>query len=141
MMNAARSFTSWSVSLSFPPLGGMAVPDAGLRPFVMVSIRNAGLKASVTPGSCTIGFSAGPTPPSRPLPWHWAQPDVAYNVSPLLGSPGSVWAPVAAEPPPAVGDGELSAIVDIAVRTKKAGTPTASSRPRVTRIEAKSYLG
>jgi hypothetical protein len=65
---------------------------------------------------------------------------VAYNVSPLLGSPGSVWAPVAAEPP-AVGEGELSASVDIAVRTKKAGTPTASSRPRVTRIEAKSYLG
>src|SRR5207249_5215628 len=57
----------------------------------------------------------------------------------LLGSPGRAVEPVAADPLGA-GDGQLSAIVVIAVRTTKTGIPIASSSPRVTLIEAKSYL-
>ena len=69
-------------------------------------------------------------------------PDLIFDAIrwPLAGSPGRAVEPVAAEPLPE-GEGELAAIVDIAVRTMKAGIPNASTIPRDTRIEAKSYLG
>src|SRR5437867_1749082 len=53
---------------------------------------------------------------------------------PLVGSPGSAVVPVAADPL-APGEGELSARVDMAVRTTKAGMPTARRSARATRIE------
>src|SRR6266576_411966 len=111
MMKAATSLMSCPDSLSFQ--AGISAPVGGLRPFVMVSIRNAGLSfsASETPGSVTIGLSAGPIPPSRLEPWQVVQ-FCPYTLWPLLGSPGSAVVPVAADPP-ALGEGELSARVDM----------------------------
>src|SRR6266542_1800508 len=57
------------------------------------------------------------------------------SASPLVGSPGRAWAPVAAPPP--VGDGELSARVDMAVRMTTAGIPSASTIALVDRIDEK----
>src|SRR5256885_200799 len=142
MMYAARSLTSCAVRLSLPPFFGIGTclgsPGWGWRPLVMMSIKNAAPSGSETPGSFSMGLSAGPMPPSRAAPWQVAQ-FCAYRVAPLLGSPGSAVEPVAADPLDD-GEGELSAIVVIAVRTTKTGSPSATKSPRVTLIEAKSYL-
>src|SRR5438874_5692207 len=101
----------------------------------MMPIRKPGSSGVETPGSFSIGLSAGPMPPSRLAPWHVAQ-FWAYSVAPLLGSPGRAGAPLAADEPLGAGEGEVSASVDMAVSTKKAGIASTRRRPLVTRIEA-----
>src|ERR1700687_554154 len=109
---------SWSVRLELPPLGGIAIcfgsPAWGWRPFVMMSMRNAGSRALATPGSLSIGFSVAPIPPSRLAPWHVAQ-FWPYRLAPRAGAPGSAAAPEG------LGVGELSARVEIAVKAISAG--------------------
>src|SRR5207302_1628239 len=101
----------------------------------MISIRKLGSNGLDTPGSFSIGFSDGPIPPSRLAPWQVAQ-FWEKSAWPLVGSPGSVVVPLAVD----AGDGDVSARVDSAVRIRKAGIPTTTRSPLVTRIEAKSYL-
>src|SRR5438034_6554318 len=137
MMKAARSLTSCAVRLSLPPFLGIGTclgsPGCGVRPLVMMSIRNAGSSGLETPGSFSIGFRAAPIPPSSAAPWQVAQ-FCAYSCSPLVGSPGRAVEPVAADPLPD-GDGDVSAIVAVAVRSRKVGIPSASTTLRDTRIE------
>src|SRR6266566_2785685 len=101
----------------------------------MMPIRKPGSSGLETPGSFSIGLSAGPIPPSRLAPWHVAQ-FWANSAAPLLGSPGRAGAPLAADEPLGAGEGELSARVERAVSTRKAGIGSSSTSPLVTRIEA-----
>ena len=106
-------------------------PACGCRPLVMISIRKLGSRVFGTPGNFSMGLSTAPIPPSKLEPWQVAQ-FCAYRVAPLSGSPGSAVAPLAVEP--AEGDGEVSARVEMPVRMKKAGIPSARRRPLLTRI-------
>src|SRR5882762_1284962 len=87
----------------------------------MMLIRKLGSSGSVTSGSLTIGFRAGPMPPPRLAPWHVAQ-FWPKSEAPLLGSPGNA---DAAGLPEGDGVGELSARVVIAVSATSAGTASA----------------
>src|SRR2546423_11160899 len=107
-------------------------PACGCRPVVMIWIRKLASSVLGTPGNFSIGLRTAPIPPSRAEPWHVAQ-FWAYSVAPFCGSPGSVVAPLAVEPP-AEGDGDVSARVERAVRTQKAGIPAASRIPFVNLI-------
>src|SRR5437868_4189168 len=105
----------------------------------MMSIKKAALSGAETPGSFSMGFKAGPMLPSRAAPWQVAQ-FALYSVPPLVGSPGRAVEPVAADPLDD-GEGEVSAMVVMAVRAMNPGIASASTTPRVMRIEDKAYLG
>src|SRR5487761_770777 len=91
----------------------------------MMPIRNVGSRGFATPGSFSIGFRAGPMPPVKLAPWQLVQL-AAKSAAPAAGSPGSVGLPE--------GDGELAAIVLIAVSANSAGTAATTSVRRVIRL-------
>src|SRR5487761_135968 len=122
MMKAARSLMSWSLKLA-PPLTGILAdpgsPGWWTRPLVIVLMMNAGSRGFATPGSLKIGFKAGPMPPVRLAP-RQAEQLAANTAAPLVGFPGSGTALPE-------GEGELAAIVLMAVSATMAGTASATS--------------